>query len=119
MGGGTPAVLAAKLREGRGKPKREGEEETRVDVVTGGTPAVPAGSGAPAIPDGMEGGTTGGGKGREEEEGDTRCSCRDRVTSRGRGKGEKRQSGGVWTRVEGHPVMLISQHTSRVRVRLG
>jgi hypothetical protein len=33
--GGTPAVLAARLREGRGKPKREGEEETRVDVVDG------------------------------------------------------------------------------------
>ena len=60
-----------------------------------GTPAVPAGIGAPAVLDGMEGGTTGGGgRGGEGEEGDTRCSCRDRVTSRGRGKGEKRWSGG-------------------------
>ena len=31
-----PAVLVARLREGRGKPKREGEEETRVDVAKGG-----------------------------------------------------------------------------------
>jgi hypothetical protein len=43
-----------------------------------------------------------GGKG---EEGDTRCSCREKVTSRGREKGERRWSGGgVWTRVEGDPV---------------
>jgi hypothetical protein len=70
------------------------------------TPAVPTGIGAPAVLDGMEGGTTGGGgRGGEGEEGDTRCSCRDRVTSRGRGKGERRRSGeGVWTRVEGHSV---------------
>jgi hypothetical protein len=66
-------------------------------------PAVPAWSGAPAVPDGMEGATTGGvGEGGE---GDTRCSCRDRVTSMGRGKGEKRWSGGgVWTLIEGDPV---------------
>jgi hypothetical protein len=30
------AVLTARLRDGRGKPKREGEEETRVDVAKGG-----------------------------------------------------------------------------------
>jgi hypothetical protein len=48
----------------------------------------------------MEGGTTGGGRGgKGEDEGNTRCSCRVRE------KGEKRWSGGgVWTRVEGHPV---------------
>ncbi len=34
--GGTPAVLAARLRERRGKPKREGEEETQVDVAKEG-----------------------------------------------------------------------------------
>ena len=40
-----------------------------------------------------------GGKGKE---GSTRCSCRARVTSRGRGKGERRW-GGVWAGVEGDP----------------
>jgi hypothetical protein len=67
------------------------------------TPAVPAGSdGTPAVPDKMEGGSTGG----KGEERNTCCSCRDRVTSRGsRGEGEKRWSrGGVRTRVEGDPV---------------
>jgi hypothetical protein len=40
------------------------------------------------------------------KKGDTRCcSCRDRVTSRGRGQREKRWSGrGVGTRGEGDPV---------------
>ncbi len=33
---GTLAVLVARLREGRGKPKREGKEETRADVAKGG-----------------------------------------------------------------------------------
>jgi hypothetical protein len=41
-----------------------------------------------------------GGKGEEEG---TRCSCRDRVTSRERVKGGRRW-GGVWTWVEGDPV---------------
>jgi hypothetical protein len=57
-----------------------------------GTPAVPAGSGAPAVPGGMEGEQQGeeGGKGGE---GDTRCSCREKVTSRAREKVDRRWSG--------------------------
>ncbi len=56
-------------------------------------PACPAGRGTLAVPD--EGG------GRR----DTRCSCRERVTSRGRGQGEKRWwRRGFGTGVKGDPV---------------
>ncbi len=88
-GGGVGAAVArAEAVERRGLRRRGGlAVPAEVD-----TPAVATGSGASAVPDGMG------------EEGGTRCSCRDRVTSRGRGKGEKRRSGGgVWARVKGHP----------------
>jgi hypothetical protein len=39
--GGTPAVLATRLSEGIRKPKREGEEETRVEVAKGGKAEAP------------------------------------------------------------------------------
>ena len=50
----------------------------------------------------MKGRNNRGRKGGEGKEGGTRCSCRDRVTSRGREKGE-RGWGGVGAGVEGDP----------------
>ncbi len=96
-GGVGVAVARAEAADRLGLRRRGGPA-----VPSGvGIPAVPAGSGAPAVPGGMEGNNRGG-KGGKGEEGGTRCSCREKVTSRGREKVERRWSGGgVWTRVEG------------------